>query len=193
MRVVSGTAKGRKLLSVPGSTTRPILDRVKTALFDTLRPDLPGMLLLDLFAGTGAVGIEALSQGAERCIFIERDEKACETVRKNLEITNFEARAEVFKTDAFQFLKNTDMSFDLIYVAPPQYRKMWQKALRQIDARPALLNAGGRVIIQIDPREYQPQELASLSEQRQRKYGSTLLIFYEQSQAEEKHPHPTQA
>jgi 16S rRNA (guanine(966)-N(2))-methyltransferase RsmD len=189
MRVVGGSARGRKLLVVPGDGTRPILDRVKTALFDILRPRIPDMAVLDLFAGSGSVGIEALSQGAAHCSFIDLGQPAVATIRKNLATTGFADRAEVRQADAFAYLAGTERSFDLIYVAPPQYRDLWIEAMRRIAARPELLrgpSAGtgeesdsGLVIVQIDPKEYQALDLGELCEVRQKRYGNTLLLFFE--------------
>ena len=101
MRVVAGSARGKKLFVVPGQGTRPILDRVKTSLFDILRPRIPGMNMLDLFAGSGSVGIEALSQGAAHCTFIDLGHKAIATIKRNLASTGFSDRAEVRQADAF--------------------------------------------------------------------------------------------
>lgn len=179
MRVIGGSAKGRSLKSVPGDSTRPILDRVKVPLFDMLRPRLPGMHLLDLFGGTGAVGIEALSQGAEACVFLDTNAKAVATIRDNLEVTSLSERAEVRHTDAFVYLRNCAKTFDLIYVAPPQYKGMWIEAMHTIAERPHLIAPEGLVIVQIDPKEYEPLELTTLRETDQRRYGSTVLVFFE--------------
>lgn len=178
MRVIGGTAKGRLLKSVPGYSTRPILDRVKAPLFDMLRPQLPGMSMLDLFGGTGAVGIEALSQGAEHCVFLDTNAKAVATIKDNLAATHLSQRAEVRHTDAFVYLRNTSKSFDLIFVAPPQYKGIWIEAMRIIAERPHLVAEGGQIIVQIDPKEYEPLELAMFREDRQKRYGNTILIFY---------------
>ncbi|MFM1848480.1 MAG: Ribosomal small subunit methyltransferase [Pseudomonadota bacterium] len=178
MRVIAGTAKGRKLLAVPGDTTRPILDRVKTALFDVLRPEIAGAKMLDLFAGSGAVGIEALSQGAAHCIFLDLSKNAVETIKKNLEATQLVASAEVRHYDAFSFLRNSAKSFDLIYVAPPQYESLWIQAMQTIAERPEILNPAGLIVVQIDPKEYEELKLAAFHETEQRKYGNTLLVFY---------------
>src|SRR5947207_311624 len=132
MRVVAGSARGQKLLVVPGHGTRPILDRVKTSLFDMLRPRIPGMTVLDLFAGSGSVGIEALSQGAAHCTFIDRGHLAVATIKRNLALTGFSDRAEVRQTDAFGYLRGSKRSFDLIYIAPPQYKSLWVEAMHQI-------------------------------------------------------------
>ncbi|MCO6430601.1 MAG: 16S rRNA (guanine(966)-N(2))-methyltransferase RsmD [Deltaproteobacteria bacterium] len=181
MRVVSGSAKGRKLLAVPGDSTRPILDRVKTALFDVLRPRIDGASVLDLFAGSGSVGIEALSQGASQCTFIDINDKACKTVRENLERCGFTQSAEVLKADAFSFLRKCKRSFDLIYVAPPQYKSLWLEALQAIAERPHLLTDTGFIVVQIDPLEYEEFYCSAFRESSSRKYGSTLLVWYEQS------------
>jgi 16S rRNA (guanine966-N2)-methyltransferase len=178
MRVIGGTAKGRLLKAVPGDGTRPILDRVKVPLFDILRPSLPGMRLLDLFAGTGSVGIEALSQGAESCVFLDTNAKAVQTIKHNLEVTDLVQKGEVRHTDAFGYLRNTTKSFDLIYVAPPQYKGIWIEAMKHIAERPNLLTKDGSVIVQIDPKEYEELSLSLLHETEQRKYGSTVLVFY---------------
>jgi len=178
MRVVSGIARGKKLIAVPGDNTRPILDRVKTALFDTIRHTLPGLSVLDLFAGSGSVGIEALSQGAAHCTFIDAFPKAIDTIKENLESTGFVNQAEVRNQDAFTFLRNTRKSFDLIYVAPPQYKNIWVEAMHFLAERPQILNPAGQIIVQIDPKEYEILGLSDFVETRQKKYGNTLLVFY---------------
>jgi 16S rRNA (guanine966-N2)-methyltransferase len=193
MRVVAGSARGTKLLVVPGHGTRPILDRVKTSLFDVLRPRIEGLKMLDLFAGSGSVGIEALSQGAAHCTFIDLGHKAVSTIRQNLALTGLSGRADVRHTDAFGYLRATPEAFDLIYIAPPQYKKLWVKAMHQLAERPGLLrgpSAGplgddeaGLAIVQIDPREYQSLDLGEIRETRQKRHGNTLLVFFEVSGA----------
>ncbi len=183
MRVISGSARGRKLKSPKSSETRPIMDRVKTALFDILAPEIMGMRVLDLFAGTGAVGIEALSRGAESATFIERSPEAWRLVRENLTLTNLSDRAEVLRTDAFAYLQQaaaTGRRFDLVYVAPPQYVNMAVQALTQLDASP-LTEPDGLVIVQIHPQERAELDALTLKRLRrydERRYGSTLLLFY---------------
>lgn len=178
MRVIGGTAKGRLLKAVPGDGTRPILDRVKVPLFDILRPSLPGTRWLDLFGGTGSVGIEALSQGAEHCVFLDTNLKAVQTIKHNLEVTGLSEKGEVRHSDAFGYLRNSTKSFDLIFVAPPQYKGIWIEAMQHIAERPNLIADDGVVIVQIDPKEYEELSLAMIKETEQRKYGSTILVFY---------------
>ncbi len=180
LRVISGTAKGRKLRDVPGDTTRPVTDMVKQALFNILAGDVQDSTWWDLFAGTGAIGIEALSRGAAFVRFTELIRQAVETIQWNLEHTGFEEQAEVRRGDAFAMLSAPpDRQFDYIYIAPPQYKEMWSKALLTLDANPGWLNEDVWVIAQIHPKEYRKLALKNLDEFNERKYGNTLLLFYE--------------
>ncbi|MGZ3666609.1 MAG: 16S rRNA (guanine(966)-N(2))-methyltransferase RsmD [Ktedonobacterales bacterium] len=184
MRVVAGTAKGRKLKAPKTPSTRPVMDRVKTALFDILARRVRGTRFLDLFAGTGSIGIEALSRGASAATFIELGPEALRCVRDNLAITGFTGQSEVLRTDAFKFLESAQAAgrrYDMVYVAPPQYQGLAAKALAQLDAAP-LTEPGGLVIVQVDPREgaeVRGVPLHTLRESDERRYGSTLLLFYE--------------
>ncbi len=185
MRVIAGTAKGHRLRSVPGDTTRPITDRAKESLFNILGDFIVGARVLDLFAGTGAVGIEALSRGAAEVVFVDKSPAALRTVRANLQHTRLADRAVVLRADAFKYLAGPiETPFDLIYIAPPQYKGLWAEVLRALDARPAWLSStpgggSGIVVAQIHPREYQDLPLHNLVEYDRRKYGSTLLCFFE--------------
>jgi 16S rRNA (guanine966-N2)-methyltransferase len=180
LRVISGLAKGRKLKDVPGDTTRPVTDLVKEALFNILAGDVLDSVWWDIFGGTGAVGIEALSRGAAFVRFSELNRLPVETIKANLETTGFTLQAEIRRGDAFAMLSAApDRVFDYVYIAPPQYKEMWSKALALLDANPGWLNDKPEVIVQIHPREYLELELKNLIEFEQRKYGSTLLVFYE--------------
>jgi 16S rRNA (guanine966-N2)-methyltransferase len=178
MRVISGIHKGARLQAVPGDMTRPMLDRVKTALFDTLRPNISGVKILDAFAGTGQLGIEALSQGAASCVFLDTSKEAVATIRQNLTSTGIVEQAEVRHTDAFTFLRNTAKSFDLIFLDPPQFKNLWIESLQTIAERPQLLTSGGTILIKIDPSEYEQLSLTAFNEQKQRRYGNSLLLFF---------------
>jgi 16S rRNA (guanine966-N2)-methyltransferase len=171
------------------------MDRVKTALFDILRPRITGMRVLDLFAGSGSVGIEALSQGAQHCTFIDLGRKATATIEKNLKTTGFSDRAEVLQYGALEYLERTAKTFDLIYVAPPQYKDLWVRTLLILAARPELLRIPssendraqdpGLAIVQIDPKEYEKRDFGELHEVRQKCYGNTLLVFFERDRLDE--------
>jgi 16S rRNA (guanine966-N2)-methyltransferase len=183
-RIISGKARGFRLQPVPGDITRPITDRVKEAIFNILGGDVQGSTLLDLFAGTGSVGIEALSRGAALVRCIDINWQAVNTVKSNLVHTKLSKDAEVIHADAFQFiLRVPDRQFDYIFVAPPQYKKMWELALSNLDTNPDWLHPEGWLIVQIDPVEYQKMELVNFQEFDQRRYGSTLVLFFKRSEA----------
>jgi 16S rRNA (guanine966-N2)-methyltransferase len=183
LRVIAGKAKGRKLKSVPGDTTRPITDRVKEALFNIIAGDVIDSSWWDVFAGTGAVGIEALSRGASFVRFSDSNRAPIDTIKSNVEHCGFKSQAEIRRADAFAFLSSPpDRRFEYIYIAPPQYQDMWAKALELVDDNLAWLTDDGWVIAQISPKEYKPLGFENIEEFEQRKYGSTLLVFYERKQ-----------
>jgi 16S rRNA (guanine966-N2)-methyltransferase len=180
MRVIAGSARGHKLQSVPGNTTRPITDRAKEALFSILGDWIVDRYMLDLFGGTGAVGIEALSRGAAHAHFIDRSRAAVGAMRQNLIHCRLGDRATVERRDSFAYAEQfKGEPFDLIYIAPPQYQKLWSAALLAVDSRPNLLTEDGVVIVQLHPREETPIALERLIEFDRRRYGSVMLIFYE--------------
>ena len=184
LRIIGGKARGRRIRSVPGETTRPITDKVREALFNIIGPDIEGASFLDLFAGTGSVGIEALSRGAKYVCFIDLHKQPIATIRSNLKSTNLEEGAEVIRSDAFSFLDQSHkQSFDYIYIAPPQYKKIWSKTLLRLDEHIEWISDDAWVIVQIHPVEYvaigEYLELKRLIEFDRRHYGSTLLVFYE--------------
>lgn len=183
LRVISGSAKGRRLKDVPGDTTRPVTDRVKEALFSILFHDVIDSAWWDLFGGTGAIGIEALSRGASFVRFSDLNRLPVEVMKANLQSCGFSARAEIRRGDAFAMLVAApDRAFDYVYIAPPQYKEMWSRALTLLDENFAWLNEGAWVIVQIDPREAQDVPLKHLEKFDERKYGSTLLVFYEKKE-----------
>ena len=180
LRVISGSAKGRILKSVPGDATRPITDRVKESLFNIISADAMDSNWWDVFAGTGAVGIEALSRGAAFCRFTDLSRAPIDTIKLNLTATRLGSRAEAKRADAFSLLaSHPDRSFHYIYIAPPQYQEMWSNALAVLDSNLEWLEEDGWAIAQIHPKEYKQLDLNHLMEFDQRKYGSTLLVFYE--------------
>lgn len=179
-RIIAGKARGVRLQDVPGNITRPITDMVKTALYNILGEDIVGTTMLDLYGGTGSVGIEALSRGAAFVRFNDLHRAAVSTIKANLERTKLQANAEVTQMDAFSLLRQPpNRRFDYIYIAPPQYKGMWLQTLEALDKNTGWLAPGGWVIVQIDPIEDQEQEYQHFKLFEKRKYGNTLLIFYE--------------
>ncbi len=180
LRVIGGKAGGLRLKSVPGTGTRPITDRVKEALFNILGADIQDSSILDIFAGTGAVGIEALSRGAAFARMLDLNRLAIQTIHANLDHTHLSANAEVIQVDSISYIqRQPNKKFDYIYIAPPQYKQMWLQTLQKLDTQPGWLVDNGWIIVQIHPVEYEPIQLVNYVEIDQRKYGSTLLVFFE--------------
>ena len=178
-RIIAGKAKGMRLKTLPGKITRPITDRVKEALFNICGADIFGATFLDMFGGSGSVGIEALSRGADYVEFIELNTKAYAILKENLSKSGFTNNARIIKGDAFKLVgQETRHPFDYIFIAPPQYHGMWITALELVDRQPDVITENGWVIVQIDPIEDEPVNLKNLKEFDRRKYGSTILLFY---------------
>ena len=179
LSVIGGKAKGFKLRSVPGSGTRPIMSMVKAALFNIVSPYVLDSSWLDLFAGTGSVGIEALSRGAAKARFVENSNKAVKTIHANLEHTRLAEWGEVWRKNVFSALGElADRQFDFVFIAPPQFKDVWTRALLALDQNPSWLLDDSWIIVQIDKVEYKPQPLDNLKLFRRESYGSTELVFY---------------
>ena len=178
MRVIAGVAKGRRLRAPGTGATRPITDRAKESLFNILAPRIAGGSFLDLFAGTGSVGIEALSRGSAHATFVEKAPRAAANVRHNLEITGLGARAEVVTRDVFAYLREEPRRFDVIFVAPPQWRGLWPRAVTLLDAHPGWLADGGLVVAQHDPAESTELNLRLLRPAGERSYGRVRFTFF---------------
>lgn len=164
---------------MPGDSTRPITDKAKQALFNILMDDVRNTRWLDLFGGTGAVGIEALSRGATSCVFVDSEQKAVKVIEGNLRSTGLLDKGKVIRQDAFRYLTGRpNMQFDFVYVAPPQFKGLWSQALTTLDEHNDWLSEDVTVIVQIDPTEMLTPELETLELEEQRQYGKTLLCFY---------------
>jgi len=180
IRVISGKAKGRKLKLVPGDSTRPVMDRVKENVFNIVGVSVQGSRWMDLFAGTGSIGIEALSRGAEFCQFYDTSRAAIQTIQENLVLTKLGENAKVHRADALIVLSHESKEgYEYIYIAPPQYKGIWKQALEMIDVRPDWLYPDAVAIVQIDPKEYEVMTLKNLQLSDQRTYGNTMVCFYE--------------
>ena len=142
MRIIAGEAGGRRLKSIKGSSTRPTSDRIKESLFNILSPYLPVGQGLDLFAGFGGLGIEALSRGVARMTFVEKDVRNCKVLRENLAIAGFEKRGKLIRGDVFSFLKKTEDSFDLVLMDPPYQKDYVMEAMKLLLERDLLRKEG---------------------------------------------------
>ena len=184
MSVIAGSAKGRILRPPRTSATRPITDRAKESLFNILAPRIGGQRFLDLFAGTGSVGIEALSRGAAHATFVETAWPALAGIRHNLEVTGLAARAEVVSRDVFGYLREPPTPFDVIFVAPPQWRGLWPRAVAAVDREPGWLADGAVVVAQHDPSESVSLDLAHLELTDERTYARVRFTFFAARTAE---------
>lgn len=172
MRVVSGTARGCKLQPVPGMNTRPTTDRVKENVFNLIQDQVRGARVLDLFAGTGQLGIEALSRGAAHCDFVEHNKTAYNIVCKNTETARVKDRSAVHRTEAEAFLSHAPkQSFDLIFLDPPYGGTILENALLQIE-RFDILSTNGIIICESAVEDRFTHGFAAL---RERRYGATMI------------------
>lgn len=181
MRVISGTAKGHRLVAPKSQRVRPALDQVKEAIFNILF-DVNGLRVLDLFAGSGSVGIEALSRGAAKAVFVEEWDKAIESIHKNLAHTKLSDRAVILKSTvgrAISTLSRREAEFDLIFVDPPYEKGLVNPTLEALAVSP-LMAEGAVVIVEHHPKE-PILEIEGLSLTDSRKYGQTLISFLSRS------------
>ena len=177
MRVIPGTARGTVLKTPAGMQTRPTAERVKEALFSALHYDLPGMHVLDLFAGTGQLGIEALSRGAAHCVFVDARPDAAALVQENLRRAKLESAARVVRSDAFAFLSACRAKFDLILLDPPYAGQILENALTRISEIDILSHRG--IIICERPIEKQlPDRFGALALTKTYRYGKTAVSLY---------------
>lgn len=181
MRVIAGSAKGKKLLAPSGLDTRPITDRIKEALFNVLSWDIENALFLDLFAGSGSVGIEALSRGADQVSFVDKGNAAVRIIKENLENCGFKNKAEVLCLDVFkslQYFQRQEHKFDIIYVDPPfTNEKIFDDFMAAID-NVAILREDGILIIRTRRQKSMPDTLNTLQKYRCNHYGESTLHYY---------------
>jgi|SRR5690625_1658779 len=178
MRVIAGDLKGRRLEAVPGKQTRPTSDKIKEATFQIMGPFFYGGRCLDLFAGSGSLGIEAISRGMDYTVFIDKQSKAIHTIYKNIKTMKIEEQTEVARMDAFRGLRVTAKNkakFDLIILDPPYEKVDYTKVLNEIIEQ-KLLNDGGMIYCEHDPSKDLPQNLGDLQVIKQTNYGQTTGI-----------------
>lgn len=175
MRIVSGSARGRKLVTPSGMEIRPTTDKVKEAWFSIIQFDLPGRRVLDLFAGTGQLGLEALSRGAKSCCFVEHSRKAMELVKKNIGLTGFGAASSTVFSDAFLYLSSCSETYDLVFLDPPYEMEMCAKAAALL---PRVLSEDAIVICETRPAEILPAEIGALKISKVYNYSNIKLTVY---------------
>lgn len=177
MRVITGTAKGRKLGELAGMETRPTYDRVKEGIFNIIQFDIEGRRVLDLFAGTGQLGIECLSRGAERCVFVDQRRDAVRLVQENLKATGLEQGASVHLGDAISYLGSTRERFHLIFLDPPYDSGLLEAALKKL-ASIDILAENGIIVCESRYERKLPELPAPYVRGRDYKYGKTKVTLY---------------
>ena len=177
MRVISGTAKGIALKTPDGMATRPTADRVKEALFSILQFDLPGTRVLDLFGGTGQLGIEAMSRGAKSAVFVDEREDACRLIKENLKRTHFDQAGTVVRSDYMDYLKRCRDKFQIILLDPPYAEVYLENSLKKI-SEIDILQSGGIIATERPLGKELPWEFQGYTRSRDYKYGKILLTLY---------------
>jgi 16S rRNA (guanine(966)-N(2))-methyltransferase RsmD len=177
MRVISGKMRGVRLKTPDGLNTRPTADRVKEAMFSILQFELPGARVLDLFGGTGQLGIEAISRGAKEAVFVDQSEKACKLIRENLRLARMEKEGRVVRGDYLTFLKSTKEKFDIILLDPPYAEVFLENALKLI-TEIDILQSNGIIVAECPLGKVLPPEFPGYTRSKDYKYGNTILTIY---------------
>lgn len=182
MRVITGTARGMNLLTLPGEDVRPTTDRVKEAMFSIIQFEVEGSQVLDLFAGSGQLGIEALSRGAGYVTFVDSARESINCIKTNLQKTNLKTNSCVVQTDAFSFLKTSAGMFDIAFLDPPYSQGLLQKALPLVASR---MNPNGVIMCEHPYGEEMPDKAGDFDLYREYKYGKLALTVYRKKEDEE--------
>ena len=184
MRVITGTARGRRLKELEGMETRPTTDRVKEGIFNIVQFDIEGRRVLDLFAGTGQLGIEALSRGAASAVFVDQRRDAAALTRDNLKITDLTDRAQVVCGDALAYLAGVKGKFDLVFVDPPYAAKLWDSVLGAI-ARFDILSNHGIIVCESPLEQEMPDMAPPYCHHRTYRYGKIKITTYHREEDRE--------
>lgn len=181
MRVITGLARGRRLITREGDDVRPTTDRVKEAMFSILQFELEGRRVLDVFAGSGQLGIEALSRGAEKATFLDASRESVEIINKNLQTTKLGSQARVMQSDSLTFLRTTREKFDIIIMDPPYNQGLLQKAL---PLAVEIVAPGGVIVCECLNEEDLPEAVGEFNLVKRYRYGRTSLAVYRGEEAE---------
>ena len=177
MRVISGKARGTVLKTPEGMQTRPTADRVKEALFSIIQFDIPGTKVLDLFGGTGQLGIEAISRGANSAVFVDAGDAACKLIKENLRRARMETEGRVVRSDYLQFLSQCREKFDIIFLDPPYAEVFLENAIKKI-SEIDILQSGGIIVAERPAGKTLNLEIEGYSRTKDYKYGNTVLTLY---------------
>ena len=184
MRVITGKARGIQLKTPEGMQTRPTADRVKEALFSIINFDVPGAKVLDLFGGTGQLGIEALSRGAESAVFVDAREESCRLIRENLKRTKLEKDAKVIRSDYLDYLSRCREQYNIIFLDPPYAEVFLENAIKRI-TEIDILQSDGIIVAERPLGKELPWEFEGFTRSKDYKYGKVLLTIYRKAAAQE--------
>ncbi len=175
MRVITGSARGCRLTTLAGESTRPTTDKVKEGLFSAIQFDIEGRRVLDLFAGSGQLGIEALSRGAASCVFVDRNPQAVSVIKQNLQKTGLYTQAQVVATDALSFLERPKDVFDLVFLDPPYASELLLPTLQKVTQ---WVNDGGIIVCEGDENIILPETVGRFVLNRVKRYGRIFISIY---------------
>jgi len=176
MRIISGEKRGLKLSTLDGNHTRPTKDNVREAIFSRLQFTIKGCKILDLFAGTGAMGLEALSRGAEKVVFVENDFKALQVLKKNILLAKYEEASNIYSIDVLRYLRDVQNKFDIIFLDPPYMDNYYNKILDLIIERDILVQ-NGLVIVESKKNTLFLQESSLFLMEKEKTYGKTTVTY----------------
>ena len=182
MRVITGMARGRRLETLPGEVTRPTSEKVKESVFSAIQFDIEGRRVLDLFAGSGQLGIEALSRGASGCVFVDKNTEAVKIIRQNLQHTGLSAAAQVLGTDALSYLTRPNDRFDLVFLDPPYAAELLVPALTKVAP---LVNDGGILVCETSAETEMPEMVDRFGLAKVYRYGQVRVWLYRYQTGEE--------
>ena len=177
MRVITGKARGTVLKTPEGLDTRPTSDRVKEALFSIIQFDVPGARVLDLFGGTGQLGIEAISRGAKSAVFVDTGEKACSIIKENLRRCKMETDGKVIRSDYLKYLENCHDSFNIVFLDPPYAEVFLENALKML-SEIDILQSGGIIVAERPVGKELSAVIPGFTRSKDYKYGKTVLTLY---------------
>lgn len=182
MRVITGFARGRKLKTLEGLEVRPTTEKVKEAVFSALHFKIPGSVFLDLFSGSGQMGIEALSRGASLAVFVDQSKKAQEVIKDNLKAAGLSRQSRVVAADALSFLNGAKDKFDIVFLDPPYNKGILTEILPVLADK---MNDGGTIVCEYEKGEEIPEAAGEFCRIKDRKYGKTMVSVYEKRSDEE--------
>jgi 16S rRNA (guanine966-N2)-methyltransferase len=180
MRIITGIARGRMIKAPEGMDTRPTSDRVKESLFNIISKKLRDSIVLDLFAGTGNLGLESISRGAEKCIFVENNKHAYKVLKENIDLLKFQDKSETYFQEAFTTLKTLhriNQKHDIIFLDPPYGKGLIESSIKEI-YNLDLLNSGGIIVSEYDSEDNVPETIGKIKIYRTETYGRTKISFW---------------